>query len=107
MLITFDLRMIFRVYPNFCPNAVYSFARKLGQAFAGGLGGVALSIIGYDSVASEQSASVKEGIYTIATLVPGSIYLLVTIILVFLYPLNKKKTGQLTFDLEERRQAKY
>lgn len=87
--------------------AVYSFARKLGQAFAGGLGGIALSVIGYNSVASEQSASVKEGIYTIATLVPGSIYLLVTIILVFLYPLNKKKTRQLTIDLEERRQAKY
>lgn len=31
--------------------AVYSFARKLGQALAGGAGGWALSIIGYDQLA--------------------------------------------------------
>ena len=29
--------------------AVYSFARKIGQALAGGVGGWTLSIIGYDS----------------------------------------------------------
>ena len=38
--------------------AVYSFARKLSQALAGGAGGWALSIIGYDQLAKVQTESV-------------------------------------------------
>ncbi|HHA4804280.1 TPA: MFS transporter, partial [Enterococcus faecium] len=38
--------------------AVYSFARKIGQALAGGVGGWTLSIIGYDSLAKVQSGEV-------------------------------------------------
>ena len=51
--------------------AVYSFARKVGQALAGGLGGFVLTAIGYVSEASAQTEIVAERIYSVATLVPG------------------------------------
>lgn len=83
--------------------SVYSFARKLGQAFAGGLTGYALAMIGYNSEVATQAQSVKDGIYTIATLVPGITYTLVALLLIFFYPLNKKRTKQLEIELAERR----
>ena len=57
--------------------AVYSFARKLGQALAGGVVGFALAAIGYVSSTGHvvQTQPVREGIYTISTLVPGLSYL--------------------------------
>ena len=57
--------------------AIYSFARKLGQALAGGIGGFALSAIGYVSEAAAQTALVTERIYSVAVLVPGICYLVV------------------------------
>ncbi|MCQ6275649.1 MFS transporter [Bacillus sp. V3B] len=85
--------------------AIYSFARKIGQAFAGGLGGFALAFIGYDSGLSAQTQEVKDGIYMVATLVPGVMYLIIFLILVFAYPLSKKRTNQLAIDLAEKRKA--
>lgn len=86
--------------------SVYSFARKLGQAFAGGLTGYALAYIGYISGAPAQTQEVKDGIYTIATLLPAITYLIVGILLIFFYPLNKKRTKQLEIDLAEKRAEK-
>lgn len=71
--------------------AVYSFARKLGQAVAGGLGGWALGWIGFDSAAQVQTEAVVQGIYNIATLIPAVLYLIVGLSLIFIYPLGKKK----------------
>ena len=71
--------------------AVYSFARKLGQAVAGGLGGWALGWIGFDSAAVVQTEAVVQGIYNTATLIPAVLYLLVALSLIFIYPLSKKK----------------
>lgn len=71
--------------------AVYSFSRKLGQALAGGLGGFALGLIGYDSSVQVQTAEVANGIYDISTLIPGVAYILVGLVLIFLYPLNKTR----------------
>lgn len=75
--------------------AVYSFARKLGQALAGGLGGWALAFIGYQSstggTAIVQTPETLQGIYTMCTLIPAIGYGLIAIILIFLYPLNKRK----------------
>ncbi|WP_245831739.1 MFS transporter [Oceanobacillus senegalensis] len=85
--------------------AIYSFARKVGQAFAGGLAGYALTLVGYNADAEVQSNVVKDGIYTVATLVPGIIFLLIFLILAFAYPLNKKRTKQLEIDLAEKREA--
>ena len=63
--------------------AVYSFARKLGQALAGGVVGFALAAIGYVSSTGHvvQTQPVREGIYTISTLVPGLSYLGVFLVL--------------------------
>ncbi|RHW30263.1 MFS transporter [Oceanobacillus profundus] len=85
--------------------AVYSFARKVGQAFAGGLAGFALTFVGYNNAASVQAQEVKDGIYTVATLTPAITYFVVFLILVFFYPLNKKRTKQLELDLAEKRET--
>ena len=69
---------------------LYSFSRKIGQALAGGLGGFALSFIGYNSLAATQTTQVTEGIYTIATIFPAVCYIAVGLILIFAYPLSKK-----------------
>jgi glycoside/pentoside/hexuronide:cation symporter, GPH family len=84
----------------------YSFARKVGQAIAGGIGGIAITAIGYKAGRDVQTESTLEGIYTLATIVPGVIYLLIFFILVFLYPLTKQRLKQLTIDLTEQRKLK-
>lgn len=83
--------------------AVYSFARKLGQALAGGLGGYALTAIGYISEAPVQTAEVSERIYSVATLVPGLCYLAVFFIMKFAYPLNRRAVEKNTAILQEKR----
>jgi len=85
--------------------SVYSFARKLGQAFAGGLTGYALAYIGYNSGAAVQSEATRDGIYAVATLLPAITYFIVFILLAFFYPLNKKRTKQLEIDLAANREA--
>ncbi len=86
--------------------AVYSFARKVGQALAGGVGGWALDIIGYQSGVRVQTDAVIQGIYTTATLVPGIGFLLVALVLWFVYPLNKKRVEQNVACLRERHHGK-
>ena len=85
--------------------AVYSFARKVGQALAGGIGGFALSAIGYVSEASSQAPEVAERIYTVATVVPGICYLIVFLIMQFGYPLNRKVVEHNTAVLQSRRDS--
>lgn len=83
--------------------AVYSFARKLGQALAGGLGGFALTAIGYVSEAAVQTTEVSNRIYTVATLVPGVCYLIVFLIMQFWYPLTRKEVERNAEILAQRR----
>lgn len=83
--------------------AVYSFARKVGQALAGGIGGWALEFIGYESAATVQQESVLNGLYTTATLIPAIGFLAVALLLWFVYPLNKKKVEENVAILKERR----
>lgn len=75
--------------------AMYSFARKLGQALAAGLSGWLLEAIGYDSVAASeglrQTESVLSGIFNISTLVPALGFVLLGLVLWFWYPLHKKQ----------------
>ena len=85
--------------------AVYSFARKLGQALAGGAGGWALTIIGYDNLAASQTDYVLNGLYTTATLVPGVCFLIVAAILAFVYPLGKRRVEANVAELRRRREA--
>lgn len=83
--------------------AVYSFARKVGQALAGGIGGWALEFIGYESAATVQTTSVLSGLYTTATLIPALGFFIVAFLLWFIYPLDKKWVEQNVEMLEERR----
>lgn len=72
--------------------ACFSFFRKLGQTLAGAGSTLMLAAIGYvsSSTVIEQSASVNSGIYTIATIVPFVIYLIMFLMLQFGYNLTKK-----------------
>lgn len=87
--------------------AVYSFARKIGQALSGGLGAYALALVGYDSTVQVQTAEVAGGIYNVATLVPGILYIGVGLCLIFIYPLNKKRVEGNIAVLKERREVSY
>jgi len=81
--------------------AIYSFARKLGQAASAGITGFLLSIIGY----SEESAfepSVLRGIFNIATLVPAIGFALLSLILWFWYPLHKRVVNRNVEILKEK-----
>ena len=75
--------------------ALYSFARKLGQALAAGLSGWLLTAIGYSSEAAAegmvQTDSVLSGIYNISTLIPAVGFGLLAAVLWFWYPLHKKQ----------------
>lgn len=83
--------------------SIYSFARKVGQAIAGGIGGFAIAAVGYDATREIQTHDALHGIHTLATLVPALVFLLVFIILAFLYPLTKQRTNQLSIDLTNKR----
>lgn len=83
--------------------AVYSFARKVGQALAGGVGGWALEVIGYDSAAASQTAGVLSGLYATATVIPAIGFFAVAVFLWFVYPLNKKIVEKNVAALEEKR----
>lgn len=86
--------------------SIYSFARKVGQAIAGGVGGFAIGAVGYDATHQTQTQDALQGIHTLGTLVPAIILAVIFLVLVFLYPLNKKRTLQLTADLKEKRAGK-
>lgn len=84
--------------------AVCSFARKLGQAIASALGGWSLGWIGYvEASMVGQTEAVKNGIYSIATLVPMILYLAVGVCLIVIYPLSKKKVNENTAFLKAKR----
>ncbi len=86
--------------------SIYSMARKIGQAIAGGIGGVAIAAVGYNATRAAQTDEALNGIHSLATLVPAIIYAVIFLILVFLYPLNKRRTNQLAHDLSEKRNGK-
>lgn len=83
--------------------AIYSFARKLGQALAGGIGGFALAQTGYDERVQVQTQAVADGIYDVATLYPAILYIAVGLTLIFIYPLGKKRVKENVEKLKEKR----
>lgn len=70
--------------------AVYSFARKLGQAASAGVTGALLGLIGYSAETAFEPA-VTEGIFNLACLIPTGGFILLAAALRFFYPLNKKR----------------
>ncbi len=89
--------------------ALYSFARKLGQAASSGVSGALLTMIGYDETASAagraQLDSVREGIFNISTLVPAIGLIALALILWFWYPLKKKAVDENVRILAEKHAA--
>lgn len=86
--------------------AIYSFARKVGQAAAGGLGGFALAMTGFNESVQVQSQAVVDDIYNVATLYPGILYVAVGLVLIFIYPLSKKRVNENVAKLKMRRKSK-
>ena len=87
--------------------ALYSFARKLGQALAAGLSGWMLQGIGYNSKAAEQGLAqtpeVLDGIFNITTLLPALGFVLLALVLWFWYPLHKKQVDENVAALKAKR----
>ena len=83
--------------------AIYSFARKVGQAIAGIIGGAALGLAGYVTQAEEQTAEVASNIRNLATLIPAITYFIVFLIMAFLYPMTKEALKEVQDELERRR----
>lgn len=73
--------------------ALYSFARKLGQAVSAGLTGLLLELVGY-SAATRTDAAVQAGVFNISVLVPALGFALLAVILWFWYPLHKKQVDE-------------
>lgn len=85
--------------------ALYSWARKLGQAFAGGLAGWALAAIGYESGGVQQTDAVLDGIYNLSTLLPAVLLALAGTAFAFWYPLSKKRVDENVATLEAKHEA--
>lgn len=82
--------------------ALYSFARKLGQAAASGISGGLLTAIGY-TTPDKVTPEIKRGIFDISTLVPAIGLILLALILWFWYPLKKKQVDENVRILSEKR----
>ena len=85
--------------------AVFTFMRKMGQALAA-IVPLLIGVIGYDKNAiGAQSQQVLDGIYNVATL--GQLLLIVLmLVLILLYPLNKKTTDRMQQELQAQRAEK-
>lgn len=74
--------------------AMYSFLKKLAGAVTGSIGAWVLTGIGYESSAVVQTDEVTNAIYTASTGIPILFFAVGFIIIVFLYPLNKRKVEE-------------
>lgn len=86
--------------------SVYSFARKLGQAFSSGMIGALMTTIGYSKAVAADLASYPEvlsKIFDLACLIPAVGMILVALALLFIYPLNKARVDANVAELKKRR----
>ena len=81
--------------------ALYSFARKLGQAASAGLSGLMLSAIGYTQETAFDEGVVN-GIFNISTIVPAIGFALLAAVLWFWYPLHKKEVDANIEELKKK-----
>lgn len=82
--------------------AVYSFARKVGQALSSGMVGGLLALIGYTQ-ATAFDPEVTLGIFKMSCIIPIIGFTVVALALIFLYPLNKKRVEENVAELARRR----
>ncbi len=71
----------------------FCFTRKLGQTLAGLFSTYTLVLINYDPVQITEKAN--NDMYSIATLLPAIMYFLIFAVLIFIYPISKKKLQEL------------
>lgn len=85
--------------------AFFTFMRKIAQAIAS-LAPWIVSLVGYDSKKAgtgiSQGEDVLNGMYDVATLIPFILRIIV-LVLMMIYPLNKKTTEKMHKELAERR----
>ena len=84
--------------------SIYSFSRKCGQGFSSGIAGAMLSAIGY-TAATAYNPEVVDGIYNVTCLVPAIANVLLILVIIFLYPLGKKRVEANAAELRRRRNA--
>ena len=80
--------------------ALYSFARKIGQALSSGMSGWLLTLVGY-TTATAFDTEVVNAIYNIGTIIPTIGFALLVVILLFWYPLGKKECDENTAKLAQ------
>lgn len=85
--------------------AVYSFARKVGQALSSGMVGGLLALIGYTQ-ATAFDPEVTLGIFKMSCIIPIIGFAAVALALIFLYPLSKKRVEENIAELARRRREK-
>ncbi len=85
--------------------ALYSWARKLGQAASSGLTGALLSYIGYTETTAFDP-QVTLGIFNISVIVPAIGFGALAAVLWFWYPLHKKTVDSNIAELKARREEK-
>jgi len=83
----------------------YTFARKIGQAFAGMFSGVVLQMAGYIK-APHQTAQVAANIRNYATLIPAIVYFVVFLCLALWYPLTQVKLAEIQENLKAKHASK-
>lgn len=84
--------------------AAYSFARKIGQALAGGLSGYALAFIGYNTAKNAvQTPEVAQSLFNLYTLFSAVGFGICAILLYFVYPLTKEKVDTNAQILRDRK----
>ena len=88
--------------------AIFSFFRKMGQTVAGVGFNALLGVIGYVSAEAgagevvQQTTEVNNGIYTLATLVPFILYIIMALLMQFGYNIKRDDAIALKEELEER-----
>ena len=82
--------------------AVYSFARKLGQAASSGMTGMLLGSVGYTQ-ATAYDPDVTLGIFRLSCIIPAVGLGAVALALLFIYPLNKARVEANVAELARRR----
>ena len=85
-------------------NAVFSWFFKFGSTIAMGLSGFILEWTGFDAKAGDQPQPVLQRMLFLYVLLP-SIFWVIAVLLIRIYPLNRKKMTEIRGELESRRGA--
>ena len=74
--------------------AMVSFVKKLAAAITGSIGAWSLSLMNYDNLATAQTEPVKQAIYNVSVLLPCVFMIVAVVLLVFVYPLDRKTVAE-------------